>query len=557
MDWYEAIVSLRDGFLPLKLVPYQRLKDLLVAVQIKLPSHLELAFEHSKWHMLYTLPLCKFTVEGEHIFIRLSIPLWLKDMAVKYNLIIPMTSAFPCGSEICKARPNRTDYMKFTGLPEMILTDTEMNLKFGTKRSHFNCLPSSDRLTCYNFDPNLLTALSVCTKAIDNWDKPNIEKTCKLIKSELSSYRPKRSGFNTWAVHKDPIPNYIQKCENLEQPLKLNQWVKIVQVKNHCKFITPNITIFGPLARNEHSAVFNVVPDDYLFRPTNWSGIVPDVRIENVPSLLDVPSINISLVSNESRREGERIDYLLDLNRKIDLLDSRDIQHRNKVHLTFSSIIHATSQILLLIMVILLMAATLRSGYWFTVITMTIQFADSASAYDYITDDDLLDAQFWLIVTSTLVAVIILLLVAYLGVKSGYLKIIITNHRGFVVNSTSSRFYTSLSIVKTVTGIVSRQEQVIQIFAPVSIKVPAETSRIEFLPYRLFYRIDNTGTLQVSSPITARAVDSDGFYLSEEEFNIKVELKTINWQGQQPIRLSDNSYGEVHLVATADPSPLN
>ncbi|KAI1305217.1 hypothetical protein HDE_01521 [Halotydeus destructor] len=115
MDWYEAIVFLRDGFLPFKLVPYQRLKDLLVAVQIKLPSHLELAFEHSEWHMLYTLPLCKFTVEGENIFIRLSIPLRLKDMAVKYNLIIPMTSEFPCGSEVCKARPNRTDYFKFTG----------------------------------------------------------------------------------------------------------------------------------------------------------------------------------------------------------------------------------------------------------------------------------------------------------------------------------------------------------------------------------------------------------------------------------------------------------
>ncbi len=174
-SWEHALLQLRQGVLPLNVIPFTELKPILNKVEASVRPNYDFAIDHDLWTEYYLIPLTTVSITRENIFIRLTIPLKRADSPVSYNILSSITSPIPCTHTACSFNERITNTSKYLALninsTSWIADHSNTRILGEVNLFDLNCIPIGNSQLCYSFESAIIADPSMCTKALWDWNE--------------------------------------------------------------------------------------------------------------------------------------------------------------------------------------------------------------------------------------------------------------------------------------------------------------------------------------------------------------------------------------------------
>ena len=161
-----------------------------------------------------------------------------------------------------------------------------------------------------------------------------------------------------------------------------------------------------------------------------------------------------------------------------------------------------------------------------------------------------------------LLFLLVALLLIFITMRySFFRKVVISTHRGVYYPDgipKLHRWYAMIQFSITVRGYRKQLEQQIYLRTPITYNFPESTTRIEcsFTQFTWAYSKKRDEFI-LSSPVRVRAVRSDGYFVAENQENVRIPLENVKWEKREcPLGLTQNGYGEATVDIVGDSGPL-
>ena len=261
-DLEEALIQMRRGLLPSSMISPDILKTILYKVEKSVSPLYTIGIQTQNIDFYYLIPLIRFSIVSDGLFIRLSIPLQTINTQTVFNILKPMSNPIPCSENICQwsGRLNDTETFLTLILRENCwLTDiNNINLMGEVDFSTLSCITITGNNLCYSFDRSLIQTQSICSSSLWNWDSNLVRKHCNFEISLRDNYQPIRMSENIWILHRDVIKSYDIICESRmgsktgARTRALLEWAEEVIVEPNCYLKTDKFILYGPLKERDN-----------------------------------------------------------------------------------------------------------------------------------------------------------------------------------------------------------------------------------------------------------------------------------------------------------------
>jgi hypothetical protein len=281
-SWEHALLQLREGVLPLNVIPFTELKPILDKVEASVRPNYELAIDHDSWAEYYLIPLATVSITSEDIFIRLTIPLKRADSPVSYNILSPITSPIPCTHTACSFNEriaNTSKYFTFNIKSTSWIADHSNTRILGeVNLFDLNCIPIGVSQLCYSFESAIIAYPSMCTKALWNWNEAQILNNCHFELTPTAIYRPIKVMDNAFVLHKDELKHYDMICPGKSSGRQvLKTWAELVIIENGCYLIATGIMLQGPVTGHTSSFI-NARSPKFVFDSISYVNLINTSR---------------------------------------------------------------------------------------------------------------------------------------------------------------------------------------------------------------------------------------------------------------------------------------
>lgn len=266
-----ALIELREGKLPISLLPWISLKPILNGVEQEIAPMYSLGIDSQNWDLYYNLPLTKFTLIKEGILLKLNIPLKVDQTSVKFELFQPVTQAIPCNTSFCKWHDriqNNDTYITLDIKNRLWVTDKYYKEIKGEINAHsLDCISIANERLCISYDKSLMSPTSACTLNLWEWVSDKIIEFCKFEISLSESYTPVQLSQNLFLVHKMAIPRYDYVCLGGNSKSKeVIDWAEEITIDTGCYVKTHDNIIVGPLKfRDSRLDTIQTQYPDFIF----------------------------------------------------------------------------------------------------------------------------------------------------------------------------------------------------------------------------------------------------------------------------------------------------
>lgn len=115
-SWESALIQLRQGYIPLNVIPWSVLKEILLEIEKEVAPSYSLGIEFDDWENYYLLQLVTVSLTAEHAYVKIAVPLKAKGSKIKYDIINPVSHPIPCHSEVCTFKKKLNNDTKFIQL---------------------------------------------------------------------------------------------------------------------------------------------------------------------------------------------------------------------------------------------------------------------------------------------------------------------------------------------------------------------------------------------------------------------------------------------------------
>ena len=181
-DLEEALIQMRRGLLPSSIISPDILKIILYKAEKSVSPLYTIGIQPQNIDFYYLIPLIRFSIVSDGLFIRLSIPLQIINTNTVFNILKPISNPIPCSEKFClwSGRLNDTDMFLTLILRENCwLTKSEnVNLLGEVDLSTLSCITISGNNLYYSFDRSLIQTQSMCSSSLWNWDSNQVRKHC-------------------------------------------------------------------------------------------------------------------------------------------------------------------------------------------------------------------------------------------------------------------------------------------------------------------------------------------------------------------------------------------
>ncbi len=340
----ESLVQLRRGQLPVNLMPWKKLAQILKQISSEIGPLYELGIEDTQWQLYYNLALTKFSLIENGILIKLSVPIKTRNTQTKYQLLSPITSPIPCSSSFCRwyDRINSNDTFITLDIKDRLwVTDISYLDLFGEiVQSSINCLNIGNERLCYAFDRSLINPVSACTRFLWSWDGQKITEFCKFEISLQENYYPIQITPDLYMLHKQAVNSYDLIClAKGSKSYVLKHWCEEVVIETGCYLQTTNLTLYGPLKyRDSRLDIIKTETPNFLFANSK----LEELKIEKSSS------VDVYEETKFKKFGAEKVENILQLDQKaltaaLNQMWISNSDHRSKINFLVRSAQHGSN----------------------------------------------------------------------------------------------------------------------------------------------------------------------------------------------------------------------
>ena len=545
IEFQEGIIELQKGHLSHRLVSLTKLKEKLNIIGANLPKRVKLAFPYNQWDLFYSLPLSAYTVHGDSVFIRVSIPLVQESESLFHEMYHLSTLPVPCAHDLCTG--NKTGKFGLQlNVKDTILIRQNKTIK-SVNQNTLKCTSSGIGEICWSFDQNSVQTLSPCLKAIVNWSPSNVDKFCGVSYFPMQDYKPTQVIAQTFALHRPQVQSYSIVCPTFRSDKNLTTWSEIVKIPPQCKLEFNDTTLFGSFNLN--------YTEDVTFQEVNFTmfdGILNDVK---------QPLLN-DLVYNSTDIPEPKLNFTDGLN-----LIQKDIVNEEKSiakdmffnhpYFSFHLLLNNVWTILTSLFFTWFLMSQIRNNNWFYLTTFTvIENVQPSYCFDLTDLEDMFTFNYYSLILNMVTICIISVVLLFTLRFCFFPKLIFNNYVAYHGDWTKDfRFCISICIEDTIDFLSSRNYCQTFIYIPLSEFSDLRYVNVEMNVNRKLF-IVNQSSIKIFGPVEVRAYDSGGQILDAKKYCLDLNLEQLVWaKNLKPVRL-DGLSGCCSINATSDPTPI-